>query len=93
MINPQIPSLKTTDPEVPKKVLPPSNLYPTFIFAKSLLSLSTINFYAPFMCIMFSSLYIRAFVYDVHPSVPLSLVKALVEVVFDEVEVQSTQTY
>ena len=84
------PELKTPDPDVPKKVLPPSNLYPTFIFAKSLLSLSTINFYAPFMGLMFSSLCIRAFVCS---SVRLSRfrLKFFVEVIFDEVEVQSTR--
>ena len=79
------PSFKTPDPDAPKKVLPPSNLYLTFIFAKSLFSLSTINFYAPFMIILFSSLCIRAFVRSV---VRLSLfrLKFLVEVVLDEVE-------
>ena len=73
-INSQIRSLKTPDPDAPKNDLSSSDLYLTFIFAKSLFSLSTINLYAPFMGIMFSRLCIRAFVRSVvRPSVPLQV--------------------
>ena len=60
------PEFKNTRSRRPEQVLPPSNLCPTFILAKSLLSLSTIFFYAPFMGIMIYSLCVRS---SVRPSV------------------------
>ena len=82
IFNHEIPSLKPPDPDVPNKSCLP--------LTSTILSFwpnHYINLYAPFMGIMFSSLFVRSFV---RASFPLQ-VKVFVEVVFDEVEVQPTR--